>query len=238
MAKSSGGFRLDFTKLAAEVGKFLEMKSPTAAMKPGKLYFYTAIFQVDEPPSPDLGDISFIMKSIYARQYFIKEAEAGGFDCSGVNWVPLRKHIAEKLRDHQYQEKMVDTSVVARLVEQAIRHPRRMHVLITGDRDMLPALRTVCPKYTKSIALATTHPDQYDRFNSQSSFALSAFDFVSEPMYLERHVEQLVAGEDVYTCANCRKVFVATSKLGIRENPVCDQCKSQRSSSRLRSGEN
>src|SRR5262249_17334279 len=47
----------------------------------------------------------------------------------------LRGWIVEWLRERRYQEKMVDTSLVGRLVEQAIADPTRLHVMISGDLD-------------------------------------------------------------------------------------------------------
>jgi hypothetical protein len=52
---------------------------------------------------------------------------------------------------------MVHTSLVARLIEQAIADPQRFHVLITGDLDMIPAIRTIVADYTETVVLVTTH---------------------------------------------------------------------------------
>lgn len=87
------------------------------------LYFYTAIFQIPAEPDPEWGEIEDIRRRTEARRRFADDAVAMGFSEEGIFNVPLRGWIVERLRQGKYQEKMVDTSLVTRLVEQAIADP-------------------------------------------------------------------------------------------------------------------
>lgn len=123
---------------------------------------------------------------------------SAGFEREGIFEVPLRLWIIERLREHRYQEKMVDTSLVARVVEQAVAEPERLHLVVSGDLDMLPAIRTVVPDYTEKVVLACTHPDQYVRGEAQSAFRLAQFGFRYDAIYLERLIERILEGEHIY----------------------------------------
>jgi hypothetical protein len=219
-------FRLDFQRLLSMFEQALSVDLGGEVVEADRLYLYTAIFSVPEVPDPEWGDIAFIQGNTFARRRFAESAVAAGFDPQGIFDVPLRGWIVEKVREHRYQEKMVDTSVVARLVEQAIRDPERLHVLVTGDTDMLPAISTVVPEYTQTVVLATTHPDQYNPGDAQSSFRLNQFDFRFGPIYLERHVEEIVHGAYVYRCSNpgCQRVFIRHDPIPAKANPVCKPC--------------
>jgi hypothetical protein len=225
-------FGLDFRKLVSTIKASLVEVAGSKKLRPAGLYFYSAIFELPSSPNVELGDIAFLENNVYARRKFIEEATAGGFDCSGVHRVKLDKYILKKSRERTYREKMVDTSVVARFVEQAILYPERIHVLVTGDSDMLPAIELVSPAYTESVALVTTHPDQYDRSDGQTSFRLVEFPYVSEPLFLESCTHQLLVGNFVYRCSHCLKAFARERELARRENSVCAGCQEGRSGTR------
>jgi hypothetical protein len=221
-------FRLDFFRLLNLLADDLSRGVADAGVSQdpvafGSLYFYTAIFDIPPEPDPEWGDIDGIRRGSEARRRFADEAIAAGFSSEGVFTVPLRGYVVRRLREGRYQEKMVDTSLVARLVEQAISDPERLHVLISGDLDMLPAIRTVVPSYTETVVLATTHPDQYHRGEAQSSFRLNQFDFRFDPIYLDQALERLVQGEHVYRCSNrrCNAIFTRAIPIPARSNPVC-----------------
>jgi hypothetical protein len=146
-------FRLDFHKLLLTIEASLIGVAGSKKLRPAGLYLYSAIFELPDSPRSELGDIDFLDSSVYARRKFIEEATAGGFDCAGVHRVKLNRYIVKKTREIKYREKMVDTSVVARFVEQAIQYPKRIHVLVSGDSDMLPAIELISPTYTESVAL-------------------------------------------------------------------------------------
>lgn len=125
---------------------------------------------------------------------------------------------------------MVDTSLVGRLVEQAIADPDRLHVLISGDLDMLPAIRTVVPDYTETVVLATTHPDQYIRGRPSLHSVSISSTFAFEPIYLDQSVDQFVSGDHVYRCSNprCNSISRDLALFPVAANPVCKPCNDDR----------
>ncbi|WP_140853504.1 NYN domain-containing protein [Myxococcus xanthus] len=228
-------FRLDFQKLLGLLGKELSERigDKDKIDGPGDLFFYTALFVMPDEVDPEWPDISVIRRGVEARERFISEAKQAGFQDSGIFHVPLRRWMVDKLNERRYQEKMVDTSLVARLVERTINAPDTIHVVVSGDLDMLPGIKTVVPDYSRRVVLLTTHPDQYDRSEAQSSFRLSQFDFEIEPIYIERHVGEIVRGTYPYRCSNktCGCVFVRERKIPKASNPVCKPCHDRRGAS-------
>jgi hypothetical protein len=224
-------FRLDFGRLLTLFARQLEVRLGNGErVEAESLYFYTAIFAIPDDPDPEWPDVSAIRRRTESRRLFAADAVAAGFSDDGIFSVPLRPWIIEKLEDRRYQEKMVDTSLVARLVEQSIADPERLHVLISGDLDMLPAIKTVVPRYTETIILATTHPDQYVRREAQSSFRLNQFDFRYDPIYLDQSIEKFAGGEHIYRCSNarCNRVFSRPRPIPAGRNPVCKPCNDTR----------
>lgn len=226
-------FRLDFDRLLNLLGGELRARGAAEEGEPierGSLYFYTAIFDVPDDPDPEWGDVEPIRRRSEARRHFADDAIRAGFSDEDIFSVPLRAWIIDRLREGRYQEKVVDTLLVGRLVEQAIADPERLHVLISGDLDMLPAIRTVVPDYTEKVVLATTHPDQYVRGEAQSSFRLNQFDFRFDPVYLDQSIDRLVAGDFIYRCSNarCNRVFVRPRPIPQGRNPVCKPCNDAR----------
>ena len=90
-----------------------------------------------------------------------------------------------KLEKGSYREKQVDSTVVALLVKSAITHPQDYHALVTGDADMIPAITTAFPEYTKNILVVSTHPDELDPKHRQSSFSYLDFSFDLPPFFLQ-----------------------------------------------------
>jgi hypothetical protein len=224
-------FRLDFAKLLDLLSFELDARVPELLEDPepverGSLFFYTAIFVVPEEPDPDWPDVSAIRARSAARRHFAESAVEAGFSDEGIFRVPLRAWIIDRLADRRYQEKMVDTSLVARLVEQAVSDAELLHVVISGDLDMLPAIQTVVPRYTETVVLATTHPDQYVRAEAQSSYRLNQFSFRLAPIYVEQSIDRIVQGDYVYRCSNptCNRVFVRPKPIPKGKNPVCKPC--------------
>jgi hypothetical protein len=222
-------FELDFGRLleafCVELGDRVRAEGgepPTV----GSLYFYTAIFDIPDEPDPEWPDVSSLRRSVAARQRFADKAVAADFSPDGIYRVPLRTWIIEELRERRYQEKMVDTSLVARLVEQTIADPQRLHLVVTGDTDIVPAIQTVVPDYADTVVLACTHPDQYNPGEAQSSFRLAQFPFRYEPIYLEQLIERIAAGDNVYQCSNprCNSFFVRERPVPSAANPVCHPC--------------
>ncbi len=79
-------------------------------------------------------------RAVHAREQLIREAVDGGYSEDGVYRPPLREWTLRKVVKGEYQEKQVDTTVVALLVRSAVTRPNDFHTVITGDSDILPAV--------------------------------------------------------------------------------------------------
>jgi hypothetical protein len=158
---------------------------------------------------------------VYAREAFVRDAVSAGYKADAVFRIPIRQYILRRLRDRRYQEKQVDTAVVALLVRSAIEKPRDFHVVITGDSDILPAVKVAYPEYTKNVIIATTHPDQLAIAHRQTSFSLLGFDFEIPPFFLTENAQKLLKGDHVHKCAECGKVFATQGALPRMARPYC-----------------
>jgi hypothetical protein len=224
-------FPLDFTKLVATIGEHFTPATEAAKLKPGELHYFTSLVDLSALRGATPVVPEWIERNVAARRSVLERAHAAGFDPTGTFAVPVSESVLARLIAGTYHEKQVDVALAVRLVERAIAKPQRLHVLVTGDLDMLPALQTISPTYTTSLALVTTHPDQFQRDRGQSSFQLNGFDFVAEPLYLEQVVNRIVEGEYVYTCAKCTKVFVRDTAVAALRSPWCTGCARDRASS-------
>lgn len=140
----------------------------------------------------------------------------------------MKGWILEKLRLKRYQEKQVDATVVALLVRSAIVSPDDVHVVITGDADVLPAIKVAYPEYSRNVMVATTHPDELKAENRQTAFSLSHFDFDIPPFYLQDHAANILGGAHVYACAHCHKAFARPKPIPAKARPCCFHCNKQR----------
>lgn len=173
-------------------------------------------------------DIARTRSGTYARQKFVDGAVASGYSDAAVYRPRMKGWILEKLRTKRYQEKQVYATVVALLVKYAITRPHDVHVVITGDADLLPAIKVAYPEYSKNVFIATTHPDELSADRRQTSLSLGNFVFQINPYYLQDHAEALLQGENVYVCAHCRKVFSRQKPIPARARPCCIPCDRKR----------
>jgi hypothetical protein len=150
-------FGLDFTKL----NKVLLAHS--AQSKPGcdalgERYLVTSIFTLpdnfDEWPAEYEGvtveDVGRTRNGARAREHFVAAAVASGYSEDAVYRPRLKGWILKRLREGTCEEKQVDPTVVALLVRSAITQPEDYHVVITGDADMLPAIKVAYPGSPKT----------------------------------------------------------------------------------------
>ncbi len=118
----------------------------------------------------------------------------------------------------------MDATVVALVVKYAITKLLDFHVIVSGDKDMLPALQVACPEFTKNVAVATTHPDGMSSEQRQSAFSLFSYEFTIPPFILEDHTEQIIAGSHVNKCRECGKTFVRAKPVPKASRPTCSPC--------------
>lgn len=140
----------------------------------------------------------------------------------------MKGWILKRLREETYQEKQVDPTVVALLVRSAITQPDDFHVVITGDADMLPAIKVAYPKYSENVFIATTHPDELKAEHRQTSFSYSNLEFKIPPLYLQDNVASIMRGDHVYTCAHCHKAFARQKPIPMKARPCCKPCDARR----------
>ncbi len=233
---------IDFGKLVRMLEHRAELffGSPTER---GGLFFCTSIFSIpaDADTWPEVltdpDRFTKLRANIHARQAFAQMAVAAGFSPAGLLRPPLRRWVLPVMARGDYQEKQVDTWLVAHLVERAITDPDSVHFVATGDADMMPGVQTVVPRYTERVVLVATHPVQYDVAEQQTSFAFENFGLRFGPVYLEDSLEQFIAGAYVSRCRNpnCLKIFVRSAPERGATAGLCVTCAAD-TERRLRAG--
>lgn len=197
----------------------------------GDAYISTSIFALpadfEEWPNQYMDitaeQIEKTRRAVHARERFVESAVAGGYLTDAVFRPPIRDYIIRKLSERRYQEKQVDTSVVALLVRSAITKPHDFHVVVTGDSDILPAVRVAYPEFTRNVFVATTHPDELNARHRQTAFALVDFDFAIPPFYMQNkeNAVRLVEGPHAYRCEECGVVFVLQKPIPKNRRSRC-----------------
>ena len=228
-------FQLDFAKLDQALLKHASDATGSSDGL-GERYLVTSVFALpdnfDDWPKEfhDVTDedVKRTRSGVVSRQRFVDSAVAGGYSDRAVYRPRLKGWILEKLRVKRYQEKQVDATVVALLVRSAIVAPNDVHVVVTGDADVLPAIRVAYPEYSKNVVVATTHPDELKAEHRQTSFSLSNFKFDIEPFYLQDHAQDILSGAYVYVCAHCHKIFARAKGIPAKARPCCVPCNKQR----------
>ena len=151
----------------------------------------------------------------------------GGYTDHAVLRPELREWTLRKLMEGRYQEKQVDTTVVALLVRSAIAKSKDFHVLVTGDADILPAVRVAYPEFTTNICVATTHPDELDARHRQTSYSLMELGFQIPPYFMQNkgNAERIIEGPFPYRCEECGHVFVEHHAISRSQRPRCSRCR-------------
>lgn len=225
-------FPFDFTKLNAAL--LAHVNSHGAACDGiGEAQISTSIFALPEDFDnwPDQYDdilpesVQKVRNAVRAREAFVANAEAAGYRLDAVYHPPVRDHIIRRLVARKYQEKQVDASVVALLVRSAITHGDDYHAVITGDADILPAIRVAYPEFTKNVFVCTTHPDELNPRHRQTAFALVDFEFQVPPFYMQNrdNAVKLIAGNHAHRCEECGAVFATANPIPARSRPRCAQ---------------
>jgi hypothetical protein len=223
-------FQLDFSKLSAQLLEHVN-KNGGKCDAVGDAYIATSIFTLpddfDDWPTQFLDiteeQIKKTRRVTTARERFVETAVAGGYLTDAVFRPPIRDYIIRKLSERKYQEKQVDTSVVALLVRSAITKPDDFHVVITGDSDILPAVRVAYPQFTKNVVIATTHPDELNARHRQTAFALVDFDFAIPPYYMQnkQNAVHLLEGAHAYRCEECGLACALQKPIPKNQRPRC-----------------
>lgn len=228
-------FQLDHGKLTQELLAHARQHVPECDAL-GDMYFATSIFNLPENfadwPSgrEDVtsAEIESIQRSTSAREKFSNSAVQAGYSDAAIFRPELKGWMLGKLREHRFQEKQVDATVVALLVKYAITCPQDVHVIITGDSDVLPAIRVAYPEYSNNVLVATTHPEQLKADSRQTSYALADFNYLIPPFYIEQNAEKVLQGAHVHKCVHCNKVFSRQVAIPRNRPACCKPCHEKR----------
>lgn len=225
-------FQLDFTRLNESLLAHVNANGANCDGI-GEAQISTSIFALpddfDDWPSQfdDITgeSIEKVRRAVTARERFVEDAQTAGYLTDAVYHPPIRDHIIRRLVARKYQEKQVDSSVVALLVRSAITRGDDYHVVITGDADILPAIRVAYPEFTKNVFVCTTHPDELNPRHRQTAFALVDFEFTVPPFFMQLRdsAVKLIAGAYAYRCEECGAVFSTTNPVPARSRPRCIQ---------------
>ncbi len=223
-------FDLDFDKLNKLMLSHIAKQRPDCT-ELGNLYFVTSLF--DLPPDFDTwvgrkitniyggqnitvtqNNIEKTKKNVSARADFANNAVSAGYDASCIYHVRLQEWMMLNLLhpELKYQEKQVDTTVVALLVKEAITNPNDCFALVAGDSDILPAIHIAYPSYTRNVFPVLTSPDERDGRNRQTSFKYSQYNFDINTLVLQSHVGDIMRG-NVYQCTNCHRFFTTRNPI-------------------------
>lgn len=241
-------FTLDFDKLNRLMLDHISKQHPECT-ELGNLYFVTSLFNVPADFDSWVGrrithpyggqsitvsqqNIDITKKNITTRADFADSAIKAGYDPNCIFHIDLQEWMLLNLlhQDLRYQEKQVDTTVVALLVRDAIEHPDDCFALVAGDSDILPAIQVAYPNYTKNVFPVLTSPNERDGRNRQTSFKYSQYNFQLDTLVLQNHVGDIMGG-NVYQCTECHKFFTTINPIdpqGISSGRILPRCKNCR----------
>ncbi len=222
-------FPLDFSRLNSALLEHVRVNWQCDGI--GECYISTSIFTLphgfDDWPTQYVDitqeQVEKAKKAVAAREAFVRSAARAGYKQDAVFRPPIRDYIIRKLADRKYQEKQVDTSVVALLVKAAITKAGDFHAVVTGDSDILPAVRVAYPEFTKNVFVTTTHPDELNARHRQTAFSLVEFQFDVPPFYMQNkeNAVQIIEGNHAYRCEECGLVFSQPRPVPARQRPRC-----------------
>lgn len=226
-------FRIDFGRFNALLLKHIQKQRPDCS-EIGNCYFVTSIFDLPDDfdswagkkiANPYGGQkVEILQKNVDVTKQNIKKREGFANDAINVGYnpdcifhVPLQEWMLLNMLhpELRYQEKQVDTTVVALLVRDAIEHSSDCFALVAGDADILPAIQVAYPNYTRNVFPVLTSPDEREGKNRQTSFKYSEYDFDIDTLVLQNHIGEIMAG-NVYRCTECSKFFAT-------QNPIDSQ---------------
>ncbi len=231
-------FKLDFSKLKDVIYRHIASTQPDCT-EIGDCYFITSIFDIPANMNTWIGrtvntrtitqdQLDKTTRNVRMREDYANRANTAGFDPQGIIRVTLKDWMIQKLADKKYQEKQVDTTVVALLVKYAITKPNDFFVIVAGDSDILPAISIAYPEFTQRICWVANHPDQLNAAHRQTSFSYFQYSYNIPPLYLHDCVDKISEGVNIYTCPNCHKVFISPTPFAQHSRTFCPTCSRQR----------
>ena len=241
-------FILDFEKLNKLMLTHVSQQRPECT-ELGKLYFVTSLFNLpndfdswagrkitaisgDQEITVTQANIDITRENVRKRTEFSNAAVSSGYDPGCIYHVRFQEWMLLNLLhpDLRYQEKQVDTTVVALLVKEAIINSKDCFALVAGDSDILPAIRIAYPDYTRNVFPVLTSPDERDGRNRQTSNKYTQYSFDINTLVLQNHVGDILKG-NIYQCANCHRYFSTHSPIDPKRIasgavlPRCTNCR-------------
>jgi uncharacterized LabA/DUF88 family protein len=232
---SERGFSLNFDKLNRALLEHVKKSDPECSTL-GDRYFITSIFKIPDNidtwtvDNPDISTsaIEKVKRGAFIRGRIAENAMRAGYKEDAIFRPRLKHFMIEKLASGKFQEKQVDASLVALLVRSAITKSNDYHLLITGDSDIIPAVKVAYPEYSKNVVIATTHPDELRAEHRQTSFSFNSVEFSLPPFYLQDHIKEIIHGDNVYECGECRVIFTRPNPFPANRRPYCSECNASR----------
>lgn len=241
---SSRYFTIDFNRFNALLLQHIQKQRPECT-EIGNCNFVTSLFNLPDDfdswagkriANPYSGqnvvisqrNIDITKQNIAKRKEFADAAINAGYDPNCIFHVQLQEWMLLNMlhSELRYQEKQVDTTVVALLVRDAIEHSNDCFALVAGDADILPAIHIAYPNYTRNVFPVLTSPDEREGKNRQTSFKYSQYDFDIDTLVLQSHIGKIMAG-NVYQCTECRKFFttqVPIDQQKIKSGQILPRC--------------
>lgn len=228
-ADSAYPFPFDFSGFVSSLVEHVKEKSGVKELESGKLVFCTSIFDLpenfDEWPNNNPAilpeKVELTKRLVHAKNEFCNKAKSAGFSDEAEFHVKMKPWIMSALDNDSYQEKQVDTTLVALLVKSAFDNPNDYHAIVSGDADMLPALRVAYPDYTKNVLVVTTHPDELDAEHKMSSYSYLDYKCDIDPFYFQVNLESIMEGNNKYRCNECHKLFSTLKPIPASSLPRC-----------------
>lgn len=222
-------FSFSFYGFITGLTNYIKSQTGEDDINSGKMIFCTSLFNLpddfDDWPNkiPEIlpDQVELLKRVVYARTMFKDKAISGGFSDEAIFYVKIKPWIMKALNNESYQEKQVDTTIVALLVKSAFENPDDYHAVVSGDADMLPALRVAYPGYTKNVVIATTHPDELDPEHKHSSYSYLDYKCDIDPYYFQLNLEEILEGNFKYRCNECSKLFTTQNAIPKSSLPRC-----------------
>lgn len=235
MENNSQAVKIDFAKFNSYLLEYARERDKEC-VDIGDKFMSTSIFSISDNIDSWpiiytdilLDDVERIKRGIARREEFSNAAIAVGYSENVIHYPLLKFWMLRNLKTGKFHEKQVDATVVALLVRSAIIKPQDYHCVVTGDADILPAIRVAYPEYSNNVFVATTHPDELSPDYRQSSYSISNFNFNIDPVYLQDNLREFVSGEYAYNCAHCHKIFIRQRPIPVNARPCCSICHQQR----------
>lgn len=223
-------FVIDFEKLNKTLLR--HVRKNTYCHSIGSLYYATSIFRLPEQIT-DLGDLGSdskklfkgLERNIHGREKVADDALAAGYSKELIFRPSIRAYHIENIIKGDHQEKLVDTAIAALSVRRAYTNPSDINLIISGDADVLMAIKIAHPKFLKRVCIAATHNDEMNENYQKMSYSFQKLKFKIDPFYLQDNIIDIIQGENVYSCFNCRKVFTTIKPIPPLTVPYCSQCR-------------